>query len=377
MATTTTTTPYERAVTGFQNYWYPACGEREFGRRPKRMVLLGEPIALVRRGKRIYAVQDECPHRGARMSLGKDEFPGTDTLSCRFHGWTFDLTDGRCVAALTDGPDSPVVGKVRIRTFPVEQRKGIVWVWIGRGAPVPLEEDAPALLLEDATVVKFRHRQVYGNWRYHVEGAGGGHFQMLHRDAIGMLFNRFYSYQPDYVIETGDGSGNGDDHGPWLSEKTAFPVPQSDFPDVGTWPPMRPWRRLGQPFHRLVRGVQSVTSIRLPGYLRVYHFPMNDAMYYEWYVAIDADHYNYFQVSCHWPKNPISRLWTHLWWYAFAGPIRMGRFNDQDKGMVAANTDWEKRQGPHGPVPEHYRPDRYPAGWIEYANANARSAGPR
>jgi len=100
-------------------------------------------------------------------------------------------------------------------------------------------------------------------------------------------------------------------------------------------------------------------------------------MYYEWYVAIDADHYNYFQVSCHWPKNPISRLWTHLWWYAFAGPIRMGRFNDQDKGMVAANTDWEKRQGPHGPVPEHYRPDRYPAGWIEYANANARSAGPR
>ncbi|MBM3941047.1 MAG: Rieske 2Fe-2S domain-containing protein, partial [SAR202 cluster bacterium] len=93
-------TPYERAVMGFKNYWYPVCGSREVTRRPRRVMLLGEPLALVRRRGKAYAMIDECPHRGARMSLGKDEFPGKDTVACRFHGWTFDMANGGvCVAA--------------------------------------------------------------------------------------------------------------------------------------------------------------------------------------------------------------------------------------------------------------------------------------
>ena len=76
-ATDASDTPYSRAVTGFKNYWYPILDERSVGRRPKRMVLLGEPIALVRRGKRIYAVQDECPHRGARHRAAAPVEPST------------------------------------------------------------------------------------------------------------------------------------------------------------------------------------------------------------------------------------------------------------------------------------------------------------
>jgi len=103
-------TPYERATTGFKNYWYPLCGSREVGRRPRRLVICGEPVAVVRVKAKVHAMIDECPHRGARMSFGKFEFPGTGAISCRFHGWTFDLEgNGACVAALTDGPDSPVI----------------------------------------------------------------------------------------------------------------------------------------------------------------------------------------------------------------------------------------------------------------------------
>lgn len=361
-------TPYAKAVLGFRNYWYPVCGVREVGKHPKRVMVLGEPIALVRRSGKVYGMVDECPHRGARLSLGKDEFPGSNTISCRFHGWTFDVATGACIAALTDGPDSPVVGKVRIRTFPVEVRKGIVWVWMGRVAPVPIEQDVPSLLLEAGTLVKIRHRPVYGNWRYHVEGSAGGHFQMLHRDAIGFLLVKFFSYNPSYAPRL---EQEGDDSGRWLLEKTDRPVDQSVYQGLGTWPPVRPWRRTGQPFWRPVRGIHTVTALRMPGYLRVYHFPMNDAIYYEWYVAIDHDHYNYFQVSCHWPKNPLSRLWTHLWWHVFAGPVRMGWFNNQDKGMVGACTDREKRLGRHEPT-TLYRPDIYPRAWIELANSTAR-----
>ena len=82
------------AVLGFPNYWYPACGAREVSARPKPMKLLGEPLVFLRRHGVAYAIQDECPHRGARMALGKYEFPGSNTITCRFHGMTYDVTNG-------------------------------------------------------------------------------------------------------------------------------------------------------------------------------------------------------------------------------------------------------------------------------------------
>jgi phenylpropionate dioxygenase-like ring-hydroxylating dioxygenase large terminal subunit len=377
-ATDASDTPYSRAATGFKNYWYPILDERSVGRRPKRMVLLGEPIALVRRGKRIYAVQDECPHRGARLSLGKDEFPGTDTLACRFHGWTFDLKDGRCVAALTDGPDSPVVGKVRVRTFPVEQRKGIVFLWMGRGAPVPLEEDIPALLLREDTKVKVRYRQVYGNWRQHAEGSAGGHFFMLHRDAIALLNHRLGAYNatPRAELQEYDPV----DKRMYLLETNADFTWGADYLGLGNWPPQRPWRRSKPPNRRAARGtsteVQGIKhiGISLPGFLRVRHFPQNGAVYYEWYIAIDAHHYFYMQLSGHWPKNILHRAWINLWYNAWAGPMRKGHFNNQDKSVVQEGTDFEDRQGVHRPTPL-FRPDVFPRRWIQMCNAYARGEG--
>ena len=64
-------------------------------------------------------------------------------MSCGYHGWTYDLASGTLVAALTDGPDSPICGKVRVRTYPVEERIGIVWVYIGELDPPPVEADIP------------------------------------------------------------------------------------------------------------------------------------------------------------------------------------------------------------------------------------------
>ena len=370
--------PYEHAQLGFRNYWYPALRSQELSaQRPKRMILLGDPIAFVRRQKSAYALIDECPHRGARLSLGKDEFPGFRTISCRFHGWTFDVSDGRCLAALTDGPDSPVVGKVRVRTFPVVERKGIVWIWLGTGQPVPLEEDVPKLILRSDTLVKVRHSQVYGNWRYHAEGSSGGHFFMLHRDSLSLLFHRSAAYNAQHAAEIVEDPVDG---GHYLLEKTSGFTWQETYPSLGLWPPRRPWRfsrtssRRGQGNTSLkLHGIEHM-GIRLPGIFRGRHFPMNGAVYYEWYVPIDETHYSYFQVSCHWPSNILQRLWTHFWYHVWAGPIRKGRFNDQDKSMVRDNTAREARSGRHYPT-SLYRPDTTPAKWIEMCNEFARGVG--
>ena len=52
----------------------------------------------------VAAFADECPHRGAPLSLGRLE---GEELVCAFHGWRFGL-DGAatCIPAL--GADAPI-----------------------------------------------------------------------------------------------------------------------------------------------------------------------------------------------------------------------------------------------------------------------------
>src|SRR5512132_1863284 len=105
---------YEAAVLGFRDYWYPVTWSRKVGARPIAVTVLGERIMLIRDKGRVRALNDRCPHRGVPLShpMSSREFPGSSTWSCCYHGWTFDLETGVLVAAITDGPDSPICGKV-------------------------------------------------------------------------------------------------------------------------------------------------------------------------------------------------------------------------------------------------------------------------
>ena len=127
---------YEAAVLGFRDYWYPVTWSRKVTGKPLAITLGGEKIMLIREAGTVHALHDRCPHRGVPLSheMGTQEFPGTWT--CCYHGWTFDLKTGVLVAAITDGPDSPICGKVAVRTYPVEERLGLVWVFLG-DAPNP------------------------------------------------------------------------------------------------------------------------------------------------------------------------------------------------------------------------------------------------
>src|SRR5690349_18538981 len=133
---------YAAAELGLRNYWYPVAWSRDVGRKPFALTLCGEPIMLLRERGKLHSLADQCPHRGIPLSVGRQEWAGT--WSCRYHGWTFDLDSGVLRAALTDGPDSPICGKVRVKTYPVEERAGLVWVYVGELAPPPVEADIPA-----------------------------------------------------------------------------------------------------------------------------------------------------------------------------------------------------------------------------------------
>ncbi|MEE8518995.1 MAG: Rieske 2Fe-2S domain-containing protein [Dehalococcoidia bacterium] len=366
-------TPYQQATLGFQEYWYPLCGSKEIGTKPTAFTMLGQAIAALRRNGKPYAVIDGCPHRGAPLSRARYEFPGTDTITCRFHGWTYDVTNGMCVAALPDGPDSPVVGKVRVQTFPLMERNGLVYIWMGKGEPVPADDDLPRLPLREGAVVRHRRRIVHGDWRNHAEFAGAGHFNVLHRDAPPMKLDRFFAYLPNPRAELTDEEGDGD--GEYLVERNDPAVVQAEYPGLGSWPPLPFWRRMRRAKRlKPVSGVSTLTAIRLPGVMRVRNFPQLGSVYYEWYVPRDEEHYTYFQISTTFPGNPVSRLWDRFWFTLWGKPMFMDRFNRQDVEMVEAVRRWEEQRGKMTPA-KLFGPDVFPQAWVDYCNQYARGVG--
>jgi nitrite reductase/ring-hydroxylating ferredoxin subunit len=54
----------------------------------------GRKIALANVDGTIHAVDNECPHFGGPMGLGK---LNGSALSCPWHGWTFDVKTGENV----------------------------------------------------------------------------------------------------------------------------------------------------------------------------------------------------------------------------------------------------------------------------------------
>jgi len=74
------------------------CGWGELDDRAARRVIVdGRPVALVRLGDRVHAIDDTCSH--AEVSLAEGEVDAEEcTLECWKHGSLFDLETG---AALT------------------------------------------------------------------------------------------------------------------------------------------------------------------------------------------------------------------------------------------------------------------------------------
>jgi phenylpropionate dioxygenase-like ring-hydroxylating dioxygenase large terminal subunit len=111
--------------------WYVALPGAEL--RPGRTVhktLLGEPLLIGRgRGNRVFALRDNCPHRGIPLHYG--HFDG-DTIACCYHGWRFDMS-GTCVEipSLREGQQVDLA-KIRCGSYPCVERQGLIWVYFPR-----------------------------------------------------------------------------------------------------------------------------------------------------------------------------------------------------------------------------------------------------
>jgi vanillate O-demethylase monooxygenase subunit len=107
-----------------KNAWYVACTPDEIIDRPLGRRICNESIVFYRgpEGK-VIALEDFCPHRGAPLSLGSVR---DGELVCGYHGLNMGC-DGKPVSM----PNQRVDKFPRIKSYPVEERYGFIWVWTG------------------------------------------------------------------------------------------------------------------------------------------------------------------------------------------------------------------------------------------------------
>jgi nitrite reductase/ring-hydroxylating ferredoxin subunit len=175
----TRTGPKDPAGKLMRMYWQPAALVDELqGPRPVKAVrLLGENFVLFRDEAGRYGLIDRaCPHRGADLAFGRLENGG---LRCAFHGWLFDV-HGNCLQTPAEPVNSPLCKKLKQRAFPVVEKSGILWAYLGEGEP-PAFAELDCFVAPEPYTFAFKGL-IECNWLQALEvGIDPAHASFLHR----------------------------------------------------------------------------------------------------------------------------------------------------------------------------------------------------
>jgi renierapurpurin 18,18'-hydroxylase len=110
----------------FMSGWYAILPGKEVKKqKPLAIKRLNLDLVLWRdQHNTLHCMLDKCPHRGAKLSLGKIE---ENCLKCPYHGFSF-ASDGHCQLA----PEfkKPLPGLV-VKTFSLKEFSGMIWLYHG------------------------------------------------------------------------------------------------------------------------------------------------------------------------------------------------------------------------------------------------------
>ncbi len=108
---------------GEQGWWWPVALEDEGFHGPQTVQLLGCSLVLWRtpEGEPVL-LDDRCPHRGARLSLGRVV---QQRLQCPYHGWQFDA-QGACALVPAVPGFTPPASSAVVR-HGVQRAHGLLW----------------------------------------------------------------------------------------------------------------------------------------------------------------------------------------------------------------------------------------------------------
>lgn len=129
-----TSAEYELGEYAFPRGWFAVAESGQVTRAPLNVHYFGQDMVLYRgESGRVVMLDAYCPHMGTH--IGKCENSATvlngtyleaDSIRCPFHAWRFG-PDGRCDHIPYF--NGPIPEKARVKSWPVEERWGIVFCW--------------------------------------------------------------------------------------------------------------------------------------------------------------------------------------------------------------------------------------------------------
>lgn len=122
-----TTTVQHYLDKGLRGLWYPVLASWEVQSAPVGITRLGEQIVVWRnKDGQVQALEDRCPHRGARLSMG---WNFGDRIACWYHG--VEVAGNGEVKDVPAVDKCPLVGQQCVRSYNVQEAHGAIFLWFG------------------------------------------------------------------------------------------------------------------------------------------------------------------------------------------------------------------------------------------------------
>jgi phthalate 4,5-dioxygenase len=142
----------------------PDMGTAKHPRLIKAVRALGQDFVLVKNHDGSWALLDrDCPHRGANLAFARYEIHNYQNSSkllsidvsnspisvhmtairCPFHGWAFQTdgeAPGQCIDTPAEPENSTLCAQIKQRSYPVQEKAGVVWAWFDDSAPELMPE---------------------------------------------------------------------------------------------------------------------------------------------------------------------------------------------------------------------------------------------
>lgn len=173
-----------------KNQWYAV----EFGAAvtdsPVKVRVFDQDLVLYRDTKgALVCHSDVCVHRGGSLAGGKVI---DDCVQCPYHGWQFD-TEGACVKIPANRAGLPIPKKARVDNYPVAERYGYVFVFLGDLpeserppiAELPVLDNVPHAQAEGTRIITGQFTWKANYERVIENGVDAAHAPFVHSTSFG------------------------------------------------------------------------------------------------------------------------------------------------------------------------------------------------
>lgn len=128
-----TTADYKIGPHTFPRGWFMVAISSEVTDQPRGVRYFGQDFALYRgKSGRVVLLDAYCPHMGTHLAKNRTSYTvldghvDGDDIRCPYHAWRFG-PDGKC----NHIPyyEGAIPKAAQVRSWPVQERAGVVWVW--------------------------------------------------------------------------------------------------------------------------------------------------------------------------------------------------------------------------------------------------------